>query len=87
MKVKPKAEETVVPIAGGIEEVSKFVYLESKITVDGNSEKDVQTRIQKASGTIATLKNTWKSTRIRTSTKLKVFKSNVHGVLLYGAES
>ena len=55
-----------------LEKVSEFVYLGSKITADGNSGKDIQTRIQKARGAFAMLKNMWKSAKIQTSTKLEL---------------
>ena len=70
-----------------IEEVQEFVYLGSKITTDGNSEMDVLHRLSKARGAFAILWNIWRSSRIGTETKLRIFKSNVLGVLLYGAES
>ena len=48
---------------------------------------DVLHRLSKARGAFAVLQNIWRSSRIGTKTKLKIFKSNVLGVLLYGAES
>ena len=48
---------------------------------------DVLHRLSKARGAFAVLRNIWRSSKIGTKTKLKIFKSNVHGVLLYGAES
>ena len=36
---------------------------------------------------IDSLKSIWRSSKISTKTKLRIFKSNVLGVLLYGAES
>ena len=65
----------------------KNVYLGCKITTDGNSEMDVLHRLSKARGAFAVLRNTWRSSWIGTKIKLKIFKSNVLGVLLYGAES
>ena len=59
----------------------------TKITTDGNSELDVNARIAKATGAFAALRTIWKSTKISTKTKVRIFKSNVLGVLLYGAES
>ena len=46
-----------------IEEVDEFVYLGSKITIDGDYT------ISKARGTFAALKNIWRSSKIRTNTK------------------
>ena len=52
MKVNPKTEETVILNTVDIEEVimSEFVYLKSKITVDGNSGKDVQSECKTQEG-------------------------------------
>ena len=64
-----------------------LVYLGSKITSYGNSEVEVLARTVKARGEFVALNNIWRSTKISNTTKLKIFKSNVIGVLLYGAES
>ena len=69
-----------------IEEVNEFTYLGSKITTDADSEKEINTRIIKATQAFAMLKTIWKSTSIKLNTKLKIFRSNILSVLLYGAE-
>ena len=69
------------------EEVSDFVYLGSKITSDENSEVEVIARIGKAREAFAFLNNIWRSVKISMSTKLRIFKSSVLVVHLYGAES
>ena len=87
MKINAKQHLALMIDNRQVEEVDDFTYLGSKITSDGNSEKDVQQRINKARGAFAALGNIWKSTKLKTNTKLKIFRSNVLGVLLYGAES
>ncbi|XP_062611961.1 uncharacterized protein LOC134273759 [Saccostrea cucullata] len=87
MKVNTKSEEPITLNNEEIEEVSEFVYLGSKITTDGNSEVDVLARISKATGAYVALRNIWRSAKISTNTKIRIFKSNVLGVLLYGAEA
>jgi hypothetical protein len=87
MKINEKSKEQITINNNTVEEVQDFNYLGSKISLDGNSETDVQSRISKARGTFASLKNIWKSNKISTQTKLRIFKSNVLGVLLYSAES
>ena len=87
MKINARSDQQVTIDNKNIEEVQEFVYLGSKITTDGNSEMDVLHRLSKARGAFAVLRNIWRSSRIGTKTKLKIFKSNVLGVLLYGAES
>ena len=45
-----------------IEEVNEFTYLGSKKTTDAVSEKEINTRITKATQAFAMLKTIWKST-------------------------
>ena len=87
MKINTKSTEPVKIKGKNVEEIQEFAYLGSKITSDGNSEEDVKARINKARGTLASLKNVLKSTKISTNTKIRIFKSIVLAVLLYGAES
>ena len=87
MKLQPKSVQPLIISNNTVEEVQEFTYLGSKITTDGDSGADVQSRISKARGAFAILKTIWRSSKISTVTKLKIFKSNVLGVLLYGAES
>ena len=55
------------------------------MTKDGNTEVEIKTRIKKARGAFAALKNIWKTQKI--GKKTKIFKSNEPSVLLYAAES
>ena len=87
MKINTKSTEPDKIKGKKVEEIHEFAYLGSKITSDGNSEEDVKGWISKAGGTFAALKNVWKSTKITTNTKIRIFKSIVLAVLLYGAES
>jgi hypothetical protein len=82
MKINTRADEPITLDGTSMEEVNDFVYLGSKITTDGDSEVDVQ-----ATGAYAALRNIWRSSKISSHTKIRIFKSNVLGVLLYGAES
>ena len=87
MKINARSDQQVTFNNKNIEEVQEFVYLSSTITTDGNSEMDILHRLSKARGTSVVLWNIWRSSRIGTKTTVKIFKSNVLGVLLYGAES
>ena len=77
MKINARSDQQDTIHNKNIEEVQEFVYLGSKITTDGNSEMDVLHRLSKARGAFAVLRNIWRSSRIGTETKLKIFKSNV----------
>ena len=72
---------------GAIEAVNDFIYLGAKMQADGDSEPDVKRRISKASQAFSMLKNIWKSKRLNRNTKIRIFRSNVVSVLLYGCES
>ena len=70
-----------------LQEVDAFTYLGSIINREGGTDEDIKTRIQKARGAFATLKNIWKSGQIKIKTKIRIFNSNVKSVLLYGSET
>ena len=53
----------------------------------GDSEPDVKRRISKASQAFSMLKNIWKSKKLSRNTTIRIFRSNVVSVLLYGCES
>jgi hypothetical protein len=61
-----------------------FFFLGSKATDDGDSEKDVNNHIIKATYTFGMLKTKSKHRNIRT--KLCLFNGNVLSVLVYGSE-
>ena len=54
---------------------------------DGDSIVDIKARISKANQAFAMLKTIWRSKNIKIRTKMKIYKSNVLGVLLYGSVS
>ena len=82
MKMNTRATDPVTLAGKAIEEMQEFIYLGNKITADGNSENDVLAHIAKARGAFASLKNIWKSSKIGINIKLRIFKSNVLGVLI-----
>ncbi|KAK3517624.1 hypothetical protein QTP70_013436 [Hemibagrus guttatus] len=69
-----------------LEDVQEFVYLGSKVTTDGDCNKDINTRVSKANQAFAMLKPIWRTTSLSIHTKIKIFRSNVISVLLYGSE-
>ena len=68
-------------------EVESFTYLGSVVDKSGGTDADVKTRIGKARSAYNMLKEVWNSREIGTSTKVRLFNSNVKSVLLYGAET
>ena len=87
VKLKNKTTTKTSVCGVEIEEVQHFKYLGSYISADSNIEKEISTRIGLASHAFSRLQNIWKSTALKTSTKLKIYKSNVRSVLLYAAET
>lgn len=59
-----------------IEDVNDFVYFGSNITANGDSTIDVKYRITKARADFRNLRNIWKSSSIRTQTKIRILKTN-----------
>lgn len=56
------------------------------VGLDGGTEADIKSRIKKAKGAFAQLRTVWTSRQILRQTKMRIFKSNVMTVLLYGCE-
>ena len=69
-----------------IEQVSNFTYLGAIISADGTIDKELSSRIQKASGVFYQLSRIWYSRNIKTLTKVRVYKAAVLTILLYGSE-
>ena len=70
-----------------LEEVDNFKYLGSIITSDGTSVKEVKTRLSLASSAMTRLNIIWRKQNISFPVKIKLYKSLVISVLLYGCES
>ena len=71
-----------------IEVLDKFTYLGSVIHKDGGSSKDVTRRIGLTSGVMNSLdKSIWRCRYLCRRTKVRIFKTLVIPVLLYGCET
>ncbi|VDP07946.1 unnamed protein product [Schistosoma margrebowiei] len=70
-----------------MEDVESFTYLRSIIDGQGRSDADIKARIGKAMVTFLQLKNIWNSKQLSTNIKVRIFKTNVKAVPLYGAET
>ena len=84
--------QTADPVKLGeqyIKEVTGFTYRTSgpKLQKNGNTEVKIQTRINKARGAFAALKNIWETKKISKKTKigLRVLKSNMYRAYCYNA--
>ena len=57
------------------------------MTEEVGSDEDIKSRLVKARAAFSKLRNIWKSNQLKLKTNLKIFKSNVIAVLLYGCEA
>ena len=69
-----------------IEDVESFVYLGAYISKSGGTGEDIKARLGKARAAYSKLDKIWKNSQFTCKTKIKIFKSNVILVLLYGCE-
>jgi hypothetical protein len=70
-----------------IENVKNFTYLGSNVSIDGGATKDVNLRIQMATGVFAGMSNIWTANYLSIKTKLRILNACVKPVLLYGCET
>ena len=87
MRINGKSQEKVAIDGQDIDEVEEFNYLGAIICKEGGGMKDLKNRLSKARGTFARLKRIWNSKSITKRTKLRLFKTLVVPVLLYGCET
>ena len=89
IRINSNASEQIMIMINnlGIEDVTSFTYLGSVINITGGTDEDVLARTGKARSTFNTLASVWRSREITTTTKIRIFNSNVKSVLLYGSET
>ena len=88
MNVNAKIQE-VITINGldNIEEIQAFTYLGAKMCKEGGGVKDLKNRPSKARSSFVRLKTIWNSKSVTRKTKLKIYRTLVVPVLLYGCET
>ena len=65
-----------------IQQVSNFTYLGAVISGDGTIDKELTSRIQKASGAFYQLSSIWNSCNIRTLMKVRIYKAAIPTIVL-----
>ena len=70
-----------------IEAVTEFIFLGSKINMDGDCTHEIKRRLLLGRKTMANLDNTLKSRDITLPTKIRIVKAMVFPVVTYGSES
>ena len=87
MRFNAASEENIIVNGEELEDVNSFVYLGAKVSTAGGADDDINSRLCKARAVFGKLSSVWKSSILSKSTKIRIFKSNVIAVLLYGCES
>ena len=70
-----------------VETVSDFIFLGSKITVDGDCSHEIKRRLLLGRKVMTNLDSILKSRDITLSTKVRLVKAMVFPVVMYGCES
>ena len=70
-----------------METVTDFLFLGSKITVDGDSSNEIKRRLLLRRKAVTNLESVFKSRDITLSTKVYIVKAMVFPIVMYGCES
>ena len=77
-------KENIVVNCEEVEDVEEFAYLGAIVDKEGGGSKDIRNRLQKARGAFQKLWKVWAARKIGRRTKIRLLKSSVRPVLLYG---
>ena len=70
-----------------VETVSDFIFLDSKITADGDCSHEIKRRLLLGRRVVTNLDSIFKSRDITLPTKVRLVKAMVFPVVMYGCES
>ena len=70
-----------------IDDVENFVYLGARVSTSGGTEDDIKARLGEARAAYSKLGKNWKNSQLTSKNMIKIFKSNVILVLLYGCKT
>ena len=87
MRMNTQREDKVMIGREEVQDVGEFVYLGTTVTKEGGGTEDIKKRLSKARGAFFNLKKIWNTRSIGRNTKIKLFKTLVRPVLLYGCEA
>ena len=88
MRINPSSQEQfTIGTQDRIEDVEEFSYVGATVYKDGGGMKDLKNRLSKARGAFIRLKKIWRSSNISRKTKLRLYKTLVVPVLVYGCET
>ena len=87
LRINNQQEGPVTVSGKAVTDVNDFVYLGSKISQAGGTDKDIKVKLKKARQAFSMLRPLWRANSISTKTKPRIINSNVKSVLLYGSET
>ncbi|KAJ8333487.1 hypothetical protein SKAU_G00414950 [Synaphobranchus kaupii] len=87
MRINARNQEKITIGGQEVKEVDKFTYLGATVCKEGGGMKDLRNRLSKARGTFVRLKKIWSSSSISRRTKMRLYKTLVVPVMLYGCET
>ena len=86
LRTNAKVTDTISIDGLEVEDVNSFIYLGATVHGAGGSQEDITRRLSIARRAYATLNPVWRSKTYSKHTKLRIFKSSVTSILLYGVE-
>jgi len=81
------SSKDVVVNSEEVEDVEEFVYLGATVNKEGGGSRAITNRMQKARGAFQRLGKVWATRGVGRRTKIRLFKTLVRPVLLYGCET
>ena len=87
LRINSRNNDVVELNGRGIEDVDRFVYLGATVSKEGGGTEDIHNRVVKARGVLLRLTKIWSSHSISRRTKVRLYKTLVKPVLIYGCET
>ncbi|XP_062525161.1 uncharacterized protein LOC134199067 [Bombyx mori] len=70
-----------------VEFVGEFIYLGSLLTDQGGSKREIKRRTQMAKAAMSKLTRIWQDRKVSNATKMRLVRTLVFSIFLYGADS
>jgi len=80
-------DEAITVNGLALEDVEKFIYLGATVCKQGSGGEDINARLGKARGAFVKLNRVWNSSIVSRKTKIRLYKTLVKPVLMYGCET
>ena len=87
MRVNARNNEAITVNGVALEDVEKFTYLGATVCKQGGGEEGIKARLGKARGAFVKLNRVWSSSSVSRRTKIRLYKTLVKPVLMYGCET